>query len=256
MEITKGLLGKTYYNDPSFINVYLSTILAMYEFWEGFLFPNDPQRIVYSTNDYAFRRRLETNKREDKSNFQIQSLDMPFMNFSISSNGIVPNTDRTLKNNQLEVFGVTDWTIQKKIQLTPVQISFESTYFSNEEKDIQYVMSQNMWNFALETIIKPELEIEGETFLNYGAFGYPNLNYRPQYSERDWLEQNNIRTISMDFVLDTFLVQVNTSNTYWIPKTVLASFAEKHDLDNIDWDDYDSLITGVINHVTGETEIN
>lgn len=255
IEKNKILFNRSYYGKATFYNNYLSSILAVNNYLTSVYFPDDASRMIYSSNDHAFRRRLklQSTNNSDVSVFNIQSLNMPFMNFSVSSSGISDSTNRILKNNQLEKYGVMSWDINKKIKATPIQMEFEATYFSTEEIDIQYVMSSLQWDGALETLIKPEIEIDGETFYNYGNLDLSSINYRPQYNESDWLEQNKIRTISFNLTLDTYLLSIDDNNIeYWIPKKILSSFATSKNLKIHDLDNYDELLEGVIDHINEE----
>ena len=252
IEKEKILFNRSYYNRANFYNIYLSSILAINDYFVEAFFPNDPSRLIYSSNDHAFRRRLklQSSQSPDVSQFQINTLNMPFMNFSVTSSGISSDTNRTLKNNQLEKFGVMDWNLKKKIKATPVKINFEATYFSTEEIDIQYIMSVLQWDSALESLIKPKLEIDGNTYLNYGYLDIDSIDYNPTYDEDDWLQQNKIRTIGISFSLDTYSIRLDDSD-FWIPKNVLLSFATSKDLEIHDLDNYDELITGIIDYIEG-----
>lgn len=251
MDKDKIVFNKSYYNSKKFINNYLSSILAMDEYFGEYMFPNDPSRIIYSSNDFAFRRRLQLQSKEDTTSvFQLNSLDMPFMNFAITSGGLSSNTDRNLKNNQLEKLGVMDWISKKKIKATPLKIDFEGTFFSTEEIDIQHLFSMMQFDDALETIIRPKFQIGEEIYENYAYLEYNSIQYNPNYNEKDWLEQNRIRTISLDFSLSTYLVDVDDSD-FWIPKSVLVGFANTKKLELEDIDDYDVVLEGVINHLNG-----
>jgi hypothetical protein len=245
---SRGIINKSYYDNSNFINVFYSTILSIFNFFTENFFPDDPNRIIYASNTFAFRERLKLQDSEEISAFQVNSLNMPFMNFSISSSGITPNTERTWKNYSLEVEGMMDWDINKKIRATPVKMDFECTYFSDREADLQYVMSKILWINSQETLIRPELEIDGKDFQNIGLFVGFDTGYRSQYNESDWLEKNKIRTIGMNFSVDTFFLDTTTDG-FWIPKKVLVSFAKTHDLAIHDWEDYDELWEGVIDHI-------
>lgn len=245
---SRGIINKSYYDNSDFINVFYSTILSLYEFFTETFFPTDPNRIIYASNQFAFRERLKLQNSDEISEFQVNSLNMPFMNFCISPSGITPNTERSWKNYALEIEGVMDWDINKKIKATPVKMDFECTYFSDREADLQYVLSKIFWINSQETLIKPELEIDGKGFCNMGLFVGFETGYRSQYNESDWLEKNKVRTIGMNFSVDTFLLQTTTDG-FWIPKKVLATFASTHDLSIHDWEDYDELYQGVIDHI-------
>lgn len=248
----KGMVGKTYFQNKEFLNVYYSTIIALFNYFQENVFPSDPTRIIYSSNSFAFRRRVQLNKKESVSGFQIQSLNLPFMNFSIDSGGLDQRVDRDWKSFPLELHGVMDWTIGKKIRMSPLKISFESTFYSDKEIDIQYLISEIFWDNALETIISPEIEIDGQNFKNIGILSY-EPQYRPQYNEEDWLERNKIRTVPLNFSVDTFLLKTESEH-FWIPKEVLFSFATTHDLEIHDWENYDLLLEGVIDYI--EEEVN
>lgn len=243
------VFNKSYYG--KFLNNYLSSIIAMDEYFQEYMFPDDPTRIIYSTNDFAFRRRLQLQSVEDTINaFQINSLDMPFFNFAISSNGLSANTDKTLKNNQLEKLGMMDWLSNTKIRLTPLKIEFEGTYFSTEEIDVQALFSKLQWDDALETTIRPKIQIGDHVYNNYALLNYSSISYNPQYNESDWLEKNRIRTIEINFSLDTYLLDMDDSQ-FWIPKTVLVGFANSKNIPVEDVEDYEEVLNGVIDHIQG-----
>ena len=111
-------------------------------------------------------------------------------------------------------------------------------------------MSVLQWDSALESLIKPKLEINGNTYLNFGSLDIDSIDYNPTYDEDDWLQQNKIRTIGISFSLDTYSIQLDDSD-FWIPKNVLLSFATSKDLEIHDLDNYDELITGIIDYIEG-----
>jgi hypothetical protein len=244
MELSKIPVAGNYFENTAFINVKVSTIISLFSYLENLVFPDDPDRILYSSNDFAFRKRLKTNKVSNSSILQVQNLNFPFMNFWITD--IEENISRNWKNNVQEIFGSMDYSIKKKIRISPMKMSFEATFYTDRESDLQYLMSHLMWENALETKIAPVLEIDGIQFSNIALVGY-SLNYNPQYTENDWLEKNRIRTISMNFEIDTYMVKTNTEN-FCIPKEVLLSFATTKDLDLHDWENYDVLLRGIIDY--------
>lgn len=248
MSVSKTSVANTYFDQSGFLNTKISAIISLFNYFGDFIFPNDPTRIIYAKNEFAFRRRLQLQKHSGTSAFHIQNLNFPFINFSLDS--ISESTDREWKNFPLELHGAMDWDINKKIRMSPMKLSFEATFWAETEPDIHYFMSEIMWDNALETILYPEIDIDGVTFKNIGKLSY-SPNYNPQFSESDWLEQNRVRTVTFDFELDTFLLKATTDG-FWIPKTVLFSFATTHNLEIHDWEDYDLLLEGVIDFIEKE----
>lgn len=243
------ILGGSYHNTEGFRNVIFSSILSLYEYYEGFLFPEDPDRIVYASPEFAFRRRIQTQKLDPASNaLTINSLNLPFLAFSIGSGGINTNIDRSAwKNFPLELSGYIDWGIKKKIRLSPIKIDFNAIYFTDRTLDMHYIMTQFLWDDALETKIYPKIEIDGVEFENMGLLSY-NTNYGETYNEDEWLEKNKIQAITVDFSLDTFMIRDHTEG-FAIPESVIFNFAHKHGLEA---GSYDETYEGVIDHVLGE----
>jgi len=245
------ILGGSYHNTEGYRNVIFSAILALYEYYEGFLFPGDPDRIVYASPEFAFRRRIQTQKLDPSSNsLTVNSLNMPFLAFSIGSGGINTNIDRSAwKNFPLELDGYMDWDLGKKIRLSPIKIDFNAIYFTDRTLDMHYIMTQFLWDDALETKIYPKIEIDGLEFENMGLLSY-NTNYGESYNEDEWLEKNKLQAITVDFSLDTFMIR-DHNNRFAIPQSVIFNFAHKHGLEV---GDYDITLNGVIDHVLGEVD--
>jgi hypothetical protein len=240
-------LGGSYHNIDNFRNVIFSVILELYDYWEGFLFPGEPERLVYASTAYAFKRRIETQKLDPANGTIANSLNVPFFSFAIQPGGISAGVDRTSwKNFPAELNGFMHWGLGRKLRISPMRIEFEATYFSNKTLDTQYIMTKAMWDNALETKIKPKLDIDGTIVENIGLLGY-NLSFQNQYTETDFLEQNKLHAVTFDFTIDTFNVLDNTSG-FAIPNSVLLGFSNKHGLDLPP----DELYTGVIDHIEEE----
>ena len=163
--------------------------------------------MVYSSSGYAFRRRLEL---QDTTNSQISrnNLNLPFMNFSINSNGVKNGGERQWWNHTLNHAGVFVPEIQKKLRLNPIEIQYDSTLFVGEEIDSMFAFSEILWDDSNETILRPKLEIDGLEFANIAVLGY-NVSYNTTYNESDWLEKNRIRALDINMNLQTFMVQTS-----------------------------------------------
>lgn len=249
MAISKTPVSGGYFADRDFINTKTSLTIALFDYFSNLLFNGDSDRIVYASNDYAFRGRISSNKRDgENDNLLIQNLNIPFMNFYMTN--IQQNTTREWKSHALEVYGKMDWDLRKKIKATPIKISFEGIVFTEKETDRHFVISEIAWENSLETLIKPQLQIDDLLFDNIAVLSF-SPNNTSQYNENDWLQKNRIRTTSIDFEIDTFLVKTTTEH-FCVPTSVLFTFARAQNIDILDWDDYDLLLTGVIDHLNGE----
>jgi len=251
MSVIKGLSGSTYHSLDSQINVIISSLMSLSTYFTDLFFSEDSSRLVIASNAYALRRRTQTQRGTENSSFQVNSFNFPFMNLGLSSGGIELDNGRLPNTRRLTTSGIYDETLQKKVRLTPININFESTYFSQNEKDIQFVMDRLLWEQSAETILTPSLEIDGNSFSNYGSLRYSTIGYNTEYSEQDWLEKNKIRTVSIAGQLTTYLVRLNpdgvsNKEAFCIPKTLILSYSDKL---GINLDSYEDTELAVIERI-------
>ena len=270
---SKDLVGSTYFDQSYFsngskysMNVILSTTLALYDYFENFLFnvKNDPQkssRIVFAKNEYAFRARLQNlNKEEANSELQINTLNMPFMNFGISS--ISLSDQRLLASNQLAKYGMYIEELGKKVRLYPVLMQYEGCFFTTQASDAQLVLAKLYKQAATETLLNPVLVYNNVELGNYANLSYSDITYDGQYAESDWLEQNRIHTVAFSFDVDTYFVDTDPgidnddkggsgNLDYAIVRDLYFKFSTRHNLNNWpkDKDDFDMMFHAAVDHV-------
>lgn len=265
---TKGLVGSSYFNQSYFsgennnLNVILSTTLALYDYFESFLFnvetdPTRSSRITFAKNEYAFRSRLQDLSREEaNSELQINTLNMPFMNFGISS--ISLSDQRLLVSQQLATQGVYIDEIGKKMRLYPVLIQYEGCFFTTQTADAQIVLAKFYKQAASETLIKPILIYDGVEIANFANLTYSDITYDGQYAESDWLEQNRIHTVAFNFNVDTYFVDtdpgvdITEPSDYAKVRDLYFKFSTRRNLNGWpkDKDDYDMVFHAAVDHVT------
>ena len=264
----RDTVGSTYFNQSYFLdkgkyslNVILSTTLALYDYFESFLFnvPTDPQRssrIVFAKNEYAFRARLQDIAEEEaNSEFQVNTLNMPFMNFGISS--ISLSDQRLLATQQLAKQGVFVEEIGKKVRLYPVTIQYEGCFFTTQASDAQIVLAKFYKQAASETLLEPMLLYNGVEIGNFANLSYSDITYDGQYSESDWLEQNRIHTVAFSFNVDTYFVDtdpgvdVTEPSDYALVRDLYFKFSARHNLTGWpkDKNDYDMVFHAAVDHV-------
>jgi hypothetical protein len=173
------------------------------------------------------------------------------MSFAIRPGGISQDVDRpSWKNFPLEREGMMDWTLEKKLRLSPLRLEFEATYFTDRTLDMHWAMLSVLWDYTLETLMKPKIEIDGVEFENIAALSI-NASYNDSYNEQEWLERNKIQAITLDFSLDTFMIK-DQNSTFGIPQSVLFNFIHNQNIDNVDFDNPDEVYTAVIDHIHGD----
>lgn len=271
----KTLKGSSYFNQKYFsndktfmLNTIVSTTLALFDYFESFIFnlKSDPQaasRIIYAKNDYAFRARLQNlNIKEANSEFQINTLNMPFMNFGISSISLA--SQRLMSTYQLATKGVYVEELGKKLRLFPVTIDYEGCFFTTQTSDAQIVLAKMYKQAASETLLSPSLYYNGNEFKNFANVNYTDITYDGQYSESDYLEQNRIHTVAFSLSIDTYFVDTDygidadnedyKNKDYALVKDLYFKFAARTHLDT--WpeneNDYDMMMHAVVDHINKE----
>ena len=157
-------------------------------------------RIIYASNEYCFRERTRKNEGD---------LNLPFLNYYRKSFG---KSNREWFNDYSNRFGLIDREnkftslLGGRLRVYPISISYEATVFFAQNKDCEYAMNKLLFEDSNETILNPQIETDkGDIIENIAIFN-SELEYMPNYQESDWLEQNRIWSISLDFEVDTFMI--------------------------------------------------
>ena len=189
-------------------------------------FPLD--RIIYASNEYCFRERTRKNEGD---------LNLPFLNYYRTG---YEDSEREWFNDYSNRFGLIDRTnkftslMGGKMRIYPITITYEATAFFGQNKDCEYAMNKLLFDKSNETIIKPQLETnDGDIIENAGLMSF-DIEYNPTYQESDWLEQNRIWSIGIDFSVTTFMIgkfDTNPSNLH-VAKSVLLEFFSAKKLDH------------------------
>lgn len=213
-----------FYDVSNFRDTFTAMNIALENHYADMLFQGDNTRIVYSSTEYALRKRAK-----DHSN-----LNLPFMNYRIDdiSNG----TERNWFNHQANVDGIFVPELQQKIRVNPVTISYDSTIFYHKYLDTVIGQYNLLWDDANETNLRSAatIVIGGEEVVLPGFLGY-NMNFTPTYNENDWLERNNINTITVNFQVETFIILDNVDIS--IPDTVIFNFLVRNQVDTTQVED-------------------
>lgn len=179
---------------------------------------NDKSRIVYSSTDYALIKRSGQN--------EWNNANLPFINYKLSNKetgGV-----RNWFNFSLVSQGVYFPELKRKIKVIPVSFSFDCTYFTGRDDDWQFATDKILLDNSLETKFTYYLEYNGHLVANMALLNF-QTDMSPQFTERDWLEKNNIWSFSLNPIIQTNMFISNDSG-FCIPKTVLINFLVKKDL--------------------------
>lgn len=236
-----------YYNDSSFINTFYSANITLEQYYTNLVFGGETGRIVYSSTEFAFRKRTqqiaERNQLPSNTQISLNTLELPFMNYRGKP---VPGTERTWWSSPLNTGGVFIDELGYKIRLFPVTFQYDATLYFHKEEDNFYAFNLVAIDDSNETQVNYEMQIDDQVVANIGVLSY-NIDYEPTYNENDWLQQNDIRTIKLDFELQTFLMKSNSSG-FAVTEQAILDFYTMHPEYPVDPDeggviqDYEQII--------------
>jgi hypothetical protein len=224
--------GQAFFNKP-FLNVILSTNIAIYKYLADLYFEGDMERVVWASTEMMFRKRQEQLaarklNHDPKDNLSI--LDMPFCSFKLSQDGVNEGTDRNWRNPSLNTEGMWIEELGRRVKMTPMTLAYEACFICQHDTDLYWAQNVNVWDKAKETIIESFIDAVGpdgvthtlKNIIIYDADAHMNS----QYSERDWLEKNKLQTITMDIQCQTWAMEEDKHHRYCVTRKVLFDFLE------------------------------
>lgn len=222
----------------SFRNTIFALNIAAQKHFGDYLLEGDYSRIIYASNNYALRERSR--------NKPWSNLLLPFMSYRIRK--ITPNSDRRWWNHTLNVSGIYIPELKRKVRVQPITVAYDSSLFMHREDEMMYTFSEAAWDDSNETILIPQIQIDGEIVNMIGVLGIGQmgLEFESEYKENDWLERNKIHAVTLDFEFQTFIIKDNLDIS--IPDKVLFTFASMNDLDVDGSESHEELTELVIDH--------
>ena len=217
----------SYYDLTNFRNTVYALNLKIEEHYSSLLLEGDATRIIYSDNSQALRKRAKD-----------QDWYLPFMNYKV--NKIDGNTNRPWWNHYMNIAGVYIPELERKLRYTPIKVTYDSTLFLHRDDSLQYTIAKIIGDDSNETILSPIITIDDQEIQLQAILSY-NFDYEPEFTESDWLDKNNIHSITLNFEFDYQIISDNTSN-FGIPDTVLFEWGRLHNDGDILDNTYEFMI--------------
>lgn len=217
------ILNNHYYNEEiskdSWLDTRLASSISIENFFGEKFFKNDLSRIIYSPTNLAFRERGRKNE---------GNLQLPFMNYYLSD--IQNDTDnRSLWNNLSQVQGVHDIEgyqalLGTTLRLVPIKLVFESILWFNQPLDLLYATHKAQDISANETILYADYQARNNIVFRTPLFLNFNFEYNTQFEQQDWLEQNKILSLGLDFEIITYFLYMADGDTISITEECILNF--------------------------------
>lgn len=268
----RGLYGSSFYNtsywkngDSFMLSSILSSTLCLMDFFDKLLFVRDNTRVIYASNEYAFRARLQSSRGEENSDLQANDLNFPFMNLSIAQGGISLQDTRLNSSYEAKTSGIYVEELGKKVRLYPMNIRFEGIYYTTQMADAQLAISRIFRKGSTELILQPSLWYNDVEIKNIAKVYFDDVVLDDKYQESDWLTQNRIHTVAVTVSVSTYLVDIypgaftdeddpsmggqGGAGLYWPVRHVFLYWALRNNLDSWNGNDFDEWAEGLVDHV-------
>lgn len=225
-----------YYSDIAFRSTELALDLALRTFIANTLFSGDTSRVIYASNAYCYRERIDRLRKTNPTRQTPNNLDFPFVNYW--QTGEPREVEHGWRSALHIGSGIFIDELATKARVAPVSHTYESTAHFAQSADLDYAYAQLSWGsqfpFEVPVALTWVSAQDGVTNIDVTV---PNLvkfdlNYNPEFNEQEWLTKEKISTLAMNFTVDTLrlrLVDPAVGN-FWIPTTVLFDFAGKENL--------------------------
>lgn len=212
-----------YTKDTNFVNSMYSLDISVEKYLKDLLFPfdHDLSRIVYASNDYSFRERSNKNN---------GNLNLPYVNYKLKQGGFQFNNDANWRNSRAYTDGVFLDGVGVKAKIIPVIFEYECTFWSNRDDEVKYAgLNVSFDQGTTSNPIDYQVQINNQTVPLLGKLYFDSNEIDGNFTEKDWLEKNQIHSLSMDFNVKTFILKVD--NAVSITEKIIFEFTTQHGVD-------------------------
>lgn len=223
-------------NAKKFIDAYESTCIGI-EYWLSTeIFQNDISRIIYATDDNAFRKRVELldgGKNED-GEFKPEMLDLPFGIYSPAGDPEPDDQDISRKSISNSVTGIYFPEEDLRMRKIPTMQKFKAILFFNNKKALREAYQLLFWEKEPEypiqfydTIEWRNTEVKLPVFIKIDDL----KTNSGEYKETDWLTKNEIYTITMEFTVRTYQLLINNIKKIFQLPMKFSNFIDTYEED-------------------------
>lgn len=231
----------SYYDYDPKSEFFLPINITMYNHFVDMLYNGDGTRVIPASNEYAFRKRINSNKTDS-------TLNLPFMNFKRTNLSYADEWNRWGYNTRVK--GLYLSNVGEKVKLTPIRIDFEGAVFSPTERDNfwawKLIMNDNSARTQFSNRLYYNVLLNNIEVANYAELFYDSIDYDPNWNENDWLVQNKMHSIGLAFHVHTFMTEINSDGVekFCPTEKILFDFAAQN---HQDVDTFEDAFTFAVN---------
>ena len=228
----------TYYDHSVFTNTYYASQIIIEYFVSNCLMKGDLSKIVYSTEDIAFRKRFELVAQENGADIEkanISALQLPFISYSFD--GPTEPDDRALSVQPMQMIrGTWQKGLPAFLKALAVKQTYNFTAYFNRDDDARLAYNMLLWEKNPTGPLRFTTEVKWKnTLIQLPVFcTIDSIQFNPTYKEGDWLKQQRIIPITFKITTRTyeFHTKSQTPKIYTAPYKLNGISSTIDDNDN------------------------
>lgn len=227
---------KTYYDEidrqQSWIDNHLPVKICLHNYLARAFFGGDSSRVVYTNEKYAFRKRVETLAQgfDTSEGFNVQTLNLPFANFSQSK-----DTELLKTSASSQYLGQYVRSIGMYLRFLGSKRHYRATIYYSSQEDIRKAIQIANWEKALGTqaLYKCSYLWRGKSlnvpcFITLVSFTSSNAAYK----QEDFLNKSSIYALTLELEVETTETLMNKGLNGVLLPVKFYDHGDDWDIDN------------------------
>jgi|LSPZ01.1.fsa_nt_gi hypothetical protein len=208
-------LQEKFYKDTQrlFVSPHEASKIALEHFLSEVVFKKDKSRIIYSTDDICFRKRIEqldlVNGWKPETLANIVSLQLPFASYHQETNFEEDDRVSSVQANQM-VLGHYEEALNAYLKAMAVLGKYKAICWFGRDDDARLAYQLLQWEQYPKSPIWLYTAVNwcGVTLLMPCFTTIDKIEFNPNYKESDWLEKSRIIPINIDFSVRAYTIRV------------------------------------------------
>lgn len=212
--MAEEFIHKSYYDSSSqkFVDIHRSIQVSLEWFLSKLLFKNDLSRVIYSTQDNIFRRRIESldQGKNDSEPLKREMLSLPFACYF--QNGDIEPDDRIASMNASQAVNGTFFEKENRLmRRLAVKYKYKAICFFESLENVRIAQQLLFWEkepkspiWLYTPILWRNMTINIPTNVTIES-----ITTNPQYKETDWLKNNRVFPVEVEFTVRSYQLLIN-----------------------------------------------
>lgn len=206
-------------NDKKYIDSHLSVKVAIESWLTQEFFKGDSTRVVYTSPEIAFRKRIEYNDQKSEYNadspIDPETLNLPFATYFATSDPDADDRPNAASAAQ-SIVGEWDFDFETNVRSLGVKQTYKITFFVARRDEARLVQQLFLWESKPTYPLRwfHTIEWRNNNLLIPVNLTIESINTQPDYKETEWLTKNRVFPIEVEVTARTYQLIVNNLDRF------------------------------------------